>query len=86
MGDSKVVIKWLIDKGRLQVSSVEGWKARINSLAKNFQSISFHHRYKNFNFDTDVLSKRAIGEPEGVVCYYIWTNGVEGPTRQIKIH
>jgi ribonuclease HI len=65
MGDSKVVIEWLIDKGRLQVSSVEGWKARIKSLAKNFQSISFQHIYKNFNSDADVLSKQAIGEPEG---------------------
>jgi hypothetical protein len=32
LGDSKVVIDWLLNKGRLQVCSVEGWKARIKVL------------------------------------------------------
>jgi hypothetical protein len=86
MGDSKVVIEWLIDKGRLLVSSVEGWKVRIKLLAQKFHSISFQHIYRNFNTDADVLSKQAMGEPEGMVSYYRWTNGVEGPRRQIKIH
>jgi ribonuclease HI len=30
LGDSKVVIDWLLNKGRLQVSAVEGWKTQSN--------------------------------------------------------
>jgi len=57
MGDSKVVIEWLINKGRLPVSLVEGWKVRIKLLAQKFHSISVQHIYRNFNTDADVLSK-----------------------------
>jgi ribonuclease HI len=34
--DSKIFIDWLLSKGRLQVSSMEGWKARILSLSEKF--------------------------------------------------
>jgi ribonuclease HI len=86
MGDSKVVIDWLSDKGGLMVSSIEGWKKRIKLLIQNFLSIEFQHIYRDFNTDADNLSKQALIEPEGLVTYYQWTNGDEGPRRQIKIH
>jgi hypothetical protein len=43
MGDSKVVIDWLLNKGRLHVCLVERWKDRIISLSNKFQSISYQH-------------------------------------------
>ena len=86
MGDSKVVIDWLSDKGGLMVSSIEGWKKRIKLLIQNFLSIDFQHIYRDFNTVADILSKQAMVEPEGLVTYYRWTNGDEGLRRQIKIH
>jgi ribonuclease HI len=43
MGDSRVVIDWLSNRGRLQVCAIEGWKSRIKDLIKLFQSVSFEH-------------------------------------------
>jgi ribonuclease HI len=34
LGDSKVIIDWLLNKGRLQVSALEGWKIRIKDIIK----------------------------------------------------
>jgi ribonuclease HI len=86
MGDSKVVIDCLRDKGRLMVTSIEGWKKRIKILIQKFHSIDFQHIYRDFNTDAEFLSKQAMIEPEGLVTFYQWTNGDEGPRRQIKIH
>jgi len=36
MEDSRVIIDYISKKGRLQVSSLEGWKNRILILIKNF--------------------------------------------------
>jgi hypothetical protein len=86
MGDSKVIIDWLSNKRRLQVSALEGWKTRIKDLIKRFQTINFHHIYRNFNSKADVLSKQALGEPEGHISYVRWFKGVEGPREFFKIH
>jgi ribonuclease HI len=86
LGDSKVIIEWMSNKSRLQVSALEGWKNRIKDLIKRFQSISFHHVYRNFNSEADVLSKHALGEPEGHISYVCWYKGVEGPRDIFKIH
>jgi hypothetical protein len=84
MGDSKVIIDWLSNKSRLQVSALEGWKTRIKDLIKCFQSINFHHIYKNFNSEADVLSKQALGEPEGHISYVRWLMGLKAPGRFSK--
>jgi ribonuclease HI len=63
MGDSKVVIDWLSNRGKLQVCAIEGWKARIKDLIKSFNLVSFEHIFKNFNMEADLLSKQALGEP-----------------------
>jgi len=43
LGDSKVVIDWLKKEGSLQVSTLEGWKARISKLTGSFRKITFQH-------------------------------------------
>jgi len=86
MGNSKFVIDCLRDKGRLMVTSIEGWKKRIKILIQKFHSIDFQHIYRDFNIDAKFLSKKAMIEPEGLVTFYQWTNGDEGLRRQIKIH
>jgi ribonuclease HI len=56
-GDSRDVIDWLSNKGRLKVCAVEGWKSRITDLIKLFQSVNFEHIFKNYNKEVDHLSK-----------------------------
>jgi len=84
LGDLKVVIDWLLNKGSLQVSAVEGWKNRIKALSKYFLSINYQHIFRNFNVEEDKLSKMALEETEGILFYHQWINGVEGPRRQIR--
>jgi hypothetical protein len=36
VGDSKVVIDWLLNKGRLKVAALEGWKIRIKELTRAY--------------------------------------------------
>ena len=78
LGDSKVVIDWLLNKERLQVSTMEGWKTRIKSLSKNFLYISYQHIFINFNTEADKISKMAFEDTEGTLFYHHWINGVEG--------
>jgi hypothetical protein len=81
-----VIIDWLSKKGRLQVSSLDGWKNRILILIKNFQNISFHHVHRQFNTEADFLSKQALGEPEGQIFYVRWHRGIEGTKEYLNIH
>jgi hypothetical protein len=71
MGDSRVIIDWLNDRGQLQASTIEGWKIRTKDLIKKFQAISFHHIYREFNKEADQLSKQALLEYEGKITYYL---------------
>jgi hypothetical protein len=37
VGDSKVVIAWLDNKGSLKVCAIEGWKSRLKEMVKDFE-------------------------------------------------
>jgi ribonuclease HI len=86
LGDSKIVIDWLNDKGSLQACALESWKNRIRDLIKNFREISFAHIYREYNREADLLSKQAIQKPEGKISYYTWVDGKEGPTMFINLY
>jgi hypothetical protein len=40
LGDSKVIIEWINNRGRLQASAIEGWKHRTKELIKNFKKLA----------------------------------------------
>jgi ribonuclease HI len=84
-GDSRVIIEWLNDRGKLNVCSIEGWKIRTKDLIKKFQYISFHHLYREFNKEADKLSKEALLVPEGKITYYQWEPGGAGQTKHLAI-
>jgi hypothetical protein len=67
--DSKIIIEWLRDKGRLQVASLMGWMDRINGLKIAFKEIYFTHVYKELNMEAYYLSKRALVKAEGIINY-----------------
>ena len=56
-GDSKIIIDWLNNNGKLQVIALECWKDRIMDLIKAFTQIIFSHVYRETNEETDILSK-----------------------------
>jgi hypothetical protein len=60
LGDSKIVIEWLNQKGALQVVSLERWKERIKDTLKYFRNISFAHIFREENQEADILSKLAL--------------------------
>ena len=53
LGDSRVIIEWLNGKAKLDVCYSEGWKKHTKDLFKNFESLSFHHIYREFNRKVD---------------------------------
>jgi hypothetical protein len=59
-GDSRIVIDWLNNKGKLQVSALLGWKDRIRQLQSNFRKLSFKHTYREYNKEFDLLSKATL--------------------------
>jgi hypothetical protein len=54
-------------------------------LTTLFQGISFHHIYKEFNKETDLLSKRALLEPEGRLTFFQWVGGARGPLTHLNL-
>jgi hypothetical protein len=85
LGDSRIIIDWLNNKGKLQVNALECWKDRINELIKGYTLINFTHIYRELNMEADLLSKRALQEQEGKITYHQWKDGQEGPTLFLKL-
>jgi hypothetical protein len=81
-----VIIEWLSDRGKLDICSIEGWKKLTKDLFKNFQVLSFHHIYRDFNKEADKLSKEALLAPEGKITYYQWEPGGAGQTKNLDIY
>jgi hypothetical protein len=86
LSDSKVIIDWLNNRGRLQASAIKGWKHRTKELINKFQVVSFHHIFKEFNKEADQLSKQALHEPKGRITYYLWEPGGIGPLNHLAMY
>jgi ribonuclease HI len=85
MGDSKVIIDWLNQKANLHAIDIEGWKRRTKALITNFQEISFHHIFWDFNKEVDRLSKQGLQDQKGILTYYTMDEGMIGPLAQLKL-
>jgi ribonuclease HI len=59
-GDSRIIIDWLKNKGKLQVTTLLGWKDRIRQLQSSFIKLNFKHIYRENNKEADSLSKAAL--------------------------
>jgi ribonuclease HI len=79
IGDSKIIIDWLKDRGKLQIASLMGWMDRINKLKKSFREIHYTHVYRELNKEANFLSKKALTKTEGKIEYNLWVDGNEGP-------
>jgi len=85
LGDSKVVVDWLKQKGNLQDINIEGWKHKIRDLAASFQGISFQHIFRESNEEEHKLSKQALSAPRGRLTYFNWDGETVGPCQHLKI-
>jgi hypothetical protein len=85
IGDSKIIIEWLKDKGKLQITSLMGWMDKIKVLKNVFREIHFTHVYRELNMDADHLSKKALTKTEGKLEFNRWVEGNEGPTISINL-
>jgi ribonuclease HI len=85
LGDSKVIIDWINQKGQLHAMNIECWKLKTKELANKFKDISFQHIYREHNKEVDSLSKRALKELEGRLYVYHWDNGEESPHTYLNI-
>jgi hypothetical protein len=86
LGDSKVIINWINNKGNLCVSSLEGWKQRISLLKEKFMVTKFYHIFREYNKIEDEQSKKALLEPEGYIVLHKWSSDVEGQRTIINIY
>jgi hypothetical protein len=84
LGDSKVIIDWINQKGQLHAVNIEGWKLKTKELA-TFQDINFQHIYRDYNKEVDFLSKRALKEHEGRLSFFLWENGTESQHSNLNI-
>ena len=48
LGDSKVILNLLNNKGNICVSSLEGWKQRISLMKEKFMAINFYHIFREY--------------------------------------
>jgi ribonuclease HI len=65
LGDSKVIIDWLKQKGNLQAINIEGWKCKNRDLVSSFRGIYFQHIFRESNEEADKLSKQALSTTKG---------------------
>jgi ribonuclease HI len=70
MGDSKVIIDLMNQKDNLHAIDIEGWKRRTKVMITNFQEISFHHIFRDFNKEVDRISKQGLQDKKGILTYY----------------
>jgi ribonuclease HI len=85
VGDSKVIIDWLKNQGKLHPITLLAWKDRVKSLFQHFKKLTFSHSSREFNKEADLLSKSALKKRAGVLSFNHWLDGHEGPTLAIKI-
>jgi hypothetical protein len=57
LGDSKVIIDWIIGKADLQAVALECWKERTLEATRLVKSLSALHIYREDNRIADILSK-----------------------------
>jgi hypothetical protein len=84
-GDSRIVIDWLKNKGKLQVTALLGWKDRIMQLQSTFSKLNFKHTYRENNKEADLLSKATLKKKVGIITYNLWVDRHEGPSHVLRL-
>lgn len=67
-GNCQVTVNWFNAKHNINAITLEPWTEEIRSLSASFDSIIYHHIYREANAVTDQLSKVALGPING--CFH----------------
>ena len=84
-GDSCIVIDWLKNKGKLQVTTLLGWKDRIKQLQSSFSKLNFKHIYRQNNKEAHLLSKAAHKKKVRIITFNLCVDGHEGPSHVLRL-
>jgi len=69
LGDSKVIVDSVNDKGGLNGCTLEYWCRRICCEQTHFSEITSEHVYREFKKVVDILSKKALSVLEGILFF-----------------
>lgn len=73
MGDSSSIISWALGSSTLNVLILTEWIAAVRRFIGEFQHIHFAHVFREMNMEADILSKRALNSPAGII---LWEGGM----------
>jgi hypothetical protein len=82
--DSRVIIDWLNNHGKLQINTLMAWKDRINILKCLFKELPFSHSSREYNMEANLLSKSTLLRQARVLFFNHWLDGHEGPMLAIN--
>jgi len=80
LGDFRIIIEWLSNRGDLQAISILAWKDIIRLLQTTFKKLTYNHIYRELNKTMDHLSKLALQKNPGILTYNHRLDGHEGPS------
>jgi hypothetical protein len=83
--DSKIIIEWLKDRGKLQIAPLMGWMDIIKILKNSFREIHFTHVYMELNMDAYFLLKKELSKTEGKLEFSRWVDVNEGAILSINL-
>jgi ribonuclease HI len=72
IGDSKLIINWLNQKGNLHTITLLAWIDRIRLLKCHFKELFFSHISREYNMEADFLSKSALQRKAGILYFSHW--------------
>ena len=85
LGDSRVIIDWIMQKCNLHSIHIEGWLHLTRNLSTHFADISFKHIPRSLNKEADALSKRALNGVVGRLSVFHSDNGIDSPISSINV-
>jgi ribonuclease HI len=86
LGDSKLILDWVNDKNSMENSVLQPLTEKLREVKNQFNSVSFHHMYRELNEFADQLSKEALTLHEGLVITSEWIEGKTSPKKVINLY
>ena len=75
LGDSQVIINWALGKAQVMSLELNHWLVDTRRMMKEFNSLTFHHIYREWTVEADVLSKLVLGDMDGRILYSVFSVG-----------
>jgi len=85
LGDFRIIIDWLKNRGDLQAILLLAWKDRIRLIKPTFKKINYTHIFREHNKVVDQLSKTTLNKKLGILTYNLWIDGHKGPSHFLTI-